>query len=82
VPSKSALNLGSNWLSAFSWDLPSDDNNIENLENETVGQEPLSMADELSMSHKESNNFSRIKNLLFSRKLEKEHKILNYFMLD
>jgi hypothetical protein len=72
VPSKSALNLGSKLLERlFLWDLPSDDgneNNTENCKNEEVGQEPLSMADELSMlfkqaekPHKESNDFSRTK---------------------
>jgi hypothetical protein len=49
VPSKSALDLGSKLFeSLFSWDLPSDDNNIEKHENEKVGQEPLSRSDELS----------------------------------
>jgi hypothetical protein len=47
--SKSALDLGSNLFeSLLSWDLPSDDNNKEKHENEKVGQEPFSMADELS----------------------------------
>jgi hypothetical protein len=48
-PSKSTLDLGSKLFeSFFSWDLPSDVNNIEKHENEKVGQEPLNMADELS----------------------------------
>jgi hypothetical protein len=51
LPSKNALNLGSKLLERlFSWDLPSNDNNIENRENEKDGQEPLCMANELSMN--------------------------------
>jgi hypothetical protein len=60
VPSKSALNIDSR-LHLFSWDLPSNDYNIENRENGKDNQKPFSIADELSMPHKESNNFSRIK---------------------
>jgi hypothetical protein len=42
-------------LSAFlSVVFPSDDNNIENCENEEVGQQPPSIADELSMLLKQA----------------------------